>query len=396
MDIYYSLLSLSFIISCMDGKSVVDGKVLEPIYWNSSNSKFKIDALSVDVELEDKLDIICPLKTRDLDYGQANWYYKIYLVDQHSYKTCNASGGRRLITCESPMYEKKYTFYFQEISPSPWALEFEADKTYYIISTSDGSQEGLNQRQGGSCVTHNMRVQVRVHRKFQDRFEEKIKKSDNVLDNHENLHNIDRDMSENQHNFGQSNKINDDQTRKSKSKISKNKANPSINNYRYYEENNKNSGDHYIENISANTDDNNKQKPTKGKGQMILGIVVGAGVVIFILLLILVGYRVYNKRRRRDSKKYQYQQPNTGNNRHGIPSQVTLLPIQSVAGTRGHSRMDLNAQNLERGQLTRLIAPLNRSSDERVRQAGMGQFDLRSPPPYNESFLDNGGSVVAV
>ena len=39
MDIYYSLLSLSVVISCMDGKSVVDGKVLEPIYWNSSNSK---------------------------------------------------------------------------------------------------------------------------------------------------------------------------------------------------------------------------------------------------------------------------------------------------------------------------------------------------------------------
>ena len=95
--------------------------------------RFKVHDLSVDVELEDKLDIICPLKTRDLDYNQANWYYKIYLVDQHSYKTCNASNGRRLITCESPMFEKKYTFYFQEISPSPWALEFEADKTYYII-----------------------------------------------------------------------------------------------------------------------------------------------------------------------------------------------------------------------------------------------------------------------
>ena len=50
------------------------------------------------------------------------------------------------------------------------------NKNFFIVAnnssaTSDGSREGLNQRQGGSCVTHNMRVQVRVHTKFQDRFE---------------------------------------------------------------------------------------------------------------------------------------------------------------------------------------------------------------------------------
>ena len=53
---------------------------------------------------------------------------------------------------------------------------FEVPKIFFIVAnvfsaTSDGSREGLNQRQGGSCVTHNMRVQVRVHTKFQDRYE---------------------------------------------------------------------------------------------------------------------------------------------------------------------------------------------------------------------------------
>ena len=177
----------------------------------------------------------------------------------------------------------------------------------------------------------------------------------------------------------------DDQKRKSE------KA--GVNNYRHREDKNQNI-DRNVENISAG-DDKGGQKETKDKSQMVLGIVVGAGVVIFVLVCILVGYRVYSKRRRRDSKKYQYQQPS-----HGIPSQVTLLPIQSVAATRGHSRMDLSAQGVERGQLTRLVAPLNRTADERARvipgAQGQGQFDLRSPPPYNESFLDNGGSVVAV
>merc|ERR1712096_71187 len=71
-----------------------------------------------------------------------------------------------------PMYEKKYTFYFQEISPSPWALEFEADKTYYIISTSDGSKEGLDQMEGGSCVRYNMKTQIRVNSKKEDLYED--------------------------------------------------------------------------------------------------------------------------------------------------------------------------------------------------------------------------------
>ena len=53
---------------------------------------------------------------------------------------------------------------------------FEVPESFFIVAnvfsaTSDGSREGLNQRQGGSCVTHNMRVQVRVHTKFQDRYE---------------------------------------------------------------------------------------------------------------------------------------------------------------------------------------------------------------------------------
>ena len=39
-------------------------------------------------------------------------------------------------------------------------------------------------------------------------FSEEIKKTDNALDNHENIYNTDRDASENQHNSGQNNKIN--------------------------------------------------------------------------------------------------------------------------------------------------------------------------------------------
>ena len=117
------------------------------------------------------------------------------------------------------------------------------------------------------------------------------------------------------------------------------------------------------------------------EGQMIMGIVVGAGVVIFALLCILVGYRVWSRKRRKNSKKYLYHQPGRpmGSNMNHIPSQVTLLPINNVS--RGHSRLDTTSSH-GHGQLPRIN--------------GRGQLVPRSPPPYNESFLDNGGSIVAV
>ena len=37
--------------------------------------------------------------------------------------------------------------------------------TFLFIATSDGSKEGLNQKQGGSCIRYNMKIQIRVHKK---------------------------------------------------------------------------------------------------------------------------------------------------------------------------------------------------------------------------------------
>ena len=99
--------------------------------------------------------------------------------------------------------------------------------------------------------------------------------------------------------------------------------------------------------------------------RMIIGISIGAGVVIFILIFVLIGYQICIKRRNRKNKSYHFQH----SNQSGIPSQVTLLPIQAL---RSHSHLSI------------------------PRQFQINKNPLRSPPPYNESFLDNGGSVVAV
>jgi len=346
MEVLY--LRVITLLLCMQLSKVVKSEILEPIYWNSSNPLFRTPQLSIDVKLEDKLDIICPLKSRE----DKNLFFKIYLVSHESYKACDVSRGRRLLTCETPELEKKYTFFFQEISPSPFALEFQVGKSYYIISTSDGSKEGLDQSEGGSCVRHNVKLKINIHRNNQQTDEEE----DNVTD-------YKTEASE-KHQIENLPYYNPNDNEESNENVEK-----PINNDRFLS--NPTRGYSKPKKLNYEKDPGDQGSV---EGQMIMGIVVGAGVVIFALLCLLVGYRVWSRKRRKNSKKYLYHQPGRPNMNH-IPSQVTLLPINNVS--RGHSRMDTATAQMSRVN-------------------GRGQIVPRSPPPYNESFLDNGGSIVAV
>ena len=91
----------------------------------------KKNGLSIDVDINDKLDVICPRRGRDA--GEELFFFKLYLVEKESFGECSVARGRRILTCSDPNVEKKYTFYFQEISPSPFGLEFQPNSDYYII-----------------------------------------------------------------------------------------------------------------------------------------------------------------------------------------------------------------------------------------------------------------------
>jgi hypothetical protein len=49
------------------------------------------------------------------------------------FRNCDSSQGKRLISCDQPTKEKKYTVLFQELNPSPYGLEFLPGETYYYI-----------------------------------------------------------------------------------------------------------------------------------------------------------------------------------------------------------------------------------------------------------------------
>ena len=49
------------------------------------------------------------------------------------FRNCDTSQGKRLIDCNKPEQEKKYTVLFQDTNPSPYGLEFLPGQTYYYI-----------------------------------------------------------------------------------------------------------------------------------------------------------------------------------------------------------------------------------------------------------------------
>uniref|UniRef100_UPI00358EEABD ephrin-B1-like isoform X2 n=1 Tax=Myxine glutinosa TaxID=7769 RepID=UPI00358EEABD len=128
--------------------------------------------------LGDKMDIICPKaksgnhvdtsESRDDAQFMAETpvpeFYRLYLVSRQQAEDCETIHENRfLLNCHQPQTDVKYTIKFQEFSPNFYGLEFIHDQDYFIISTSNGSQEGLDNQVGGVCHSHGMRIMLTVH-----------------------------------------------------------------------------------------------------------------------------------------------------------------------------------------------------------------------------------------
>uniref|UniRef100_A0A3Q3XAF2 Ephrin RBD domain-containing protein n=1 Tax=Mola mola TaxID=94237 RepID=A0A3Q3XAF2_MOLML len=136
--------------------------ILESIYWNTTNSKF-IHGQGVVLypQIGDKLDIVCPR----VDGGGTDGveYYKVYLVPREQLDTCTITkADTPLLNCVKPDQDVKFTLKFQEFSPNLWGLEFFRGRDYYIISTSNGTMEGIDNQEGGVCKTKSMKMIMKV------------------------------------------------------------------------------------------------------------------------------------------------------------------------------------------------------------------------------------------
>lgn len=135
-------------------------KNLEPVSWSSLNPKFLSGkGLVIYPKIGDKLDIICPRA----EAGRPYEYYKLYLVRPEQAAACSTVlDPNVLVTCNKPEQEIRFTIKFQEFSPNYMGLEFKKHHDYYITSTSNGSLEGLENREGGVCLTRTMKIVMKV------------------------------------------------------------------------------------------------------------------------------------------------------------------------------------------------------------------------------------------
>ncbi|XP_059199134.1 ephrin-B2a [Centropristis striata] len=136
--------------------------ILESIYWNTTNTKFVPgQGVVLYPQIGDKLDIVCPRVDGAVSDGVE--YYKVYMVPRDQLDSCTITkADTPLLNCVKPDQDVKFTLKFQEFSPNLWGLEFFRGKDYYIISTSNGTMEGIDNQEGGVCKTKSMKIIMKV------------------------------------------------------------------------------------------------------------------------------------------------------------------------------------------------------------------------------------------
>lgn len=139
-------------------------KKLPDIYWNSTNQIFDISNTDhvMSVKLLDRVSFFCP-QPSNIDPTVPYEYTKLYAVSREGYDNCELRDERLIGVCQSPDKQSSISIVFRDFSPLPGALEFQAGQSYYIISTSDGTQSGIDRKIGGLCESKHMKVKFEVH-----------------------------------------------------------------------------------------------------------------------------------------------------------------------------------------------------------------------------------------
>ncbi|XP_074839303.1 ephrin-B3 [Carettochelys insculpta] len=144
---------------------IISAGSLEPIYWNTANKKFQAaGGYVLYPQIGDRLDLICPRSLPPGPFSTEDYeFYKLYLVPAEQARACEiVRAPNLLLTCDRPESDVRFTIKFQEYSPNLWGHEFRSNQEYYIITTSDGTKEGLENLKGGACLSKGMRVILRV------------------------------------------------------------------------------------------------------------------------------------------------------------------------------------------------------------------------------------------
>nr|XP_033779329.1 ephrin-A1 [Geotrypetes seraphini] len=108
------------------------------VFWNSSNTRFLWDDFTVEVRLNDYLDIICPHYEEGESSARSVERYILYLVDLEEYETCKPRSKEQVRwECNKPFAlhgPEKFSEKFQRFTPFTLGKEFKEGHSYYYIS----------------------------------------------------------------------------------------------------------------------------------------------------------------------------------------------------------------------------------------------------------------------
>ncbi|KIH58509.1 Ephrin [Ancylostoma duodenale] len=83
-------------------------------------------------------------------------------VSEEEYTHCFLQNPHLVGSCNNNTQEVSITVVFRQFTPTPGGMEFEPGRTYYFITTSDGTLSGIDRRKDGLCTERQMKVKFEV------------------------------------------------------------------------------------------------------------------------------------------------------------------------------------------------------------------------------------------
>ncbi|KRX59595.1 Ephrin-B2, partial [Trichinella sp. T9] len=161
---YKSTIPITVLSVLLNQLLIIRSAKVITIFWNSSNPQF-VSTKAMEpfvVQLHDKVDLICPQYKRETLPNLLEFSI-IYMVDKVGYESCSINSTARLVgLCTVPYKKQVVTVVFRRFTPNPGGLEFVPNRRYYIITTSTGKMEGMQNTDRGLCYSKNMRLQFDV------------------------------------------------------------------------------------------------------------------------------------------------------------------------------------------------------------------------------------------
>ncbi|XP_054662233.1 ephrin-A4 [Grus americana] len=115
------------------------------VHWNGSNPRFLRDDYTIQVAINDYLDIYCPHYKGAVPAGQAETF-TLFMVDLEGYRGCyETPGSFKRWKCDrpqAPFEPVRFSEKIQRFTPFSLGFEFQPGETYYYISVPSPESAG--------------------------------------------------------------------------------------------------------------------------------------------------------------------------------------------------------------------------------------------------------------